>query len=65
MRAPPILHAAAGHPDPRRDTHAAEGACYWCGSSVKRACRVTDVITDSFTDQEWERRYYGEAGRVR
>lgn len=30
MRLPSTLHAAAGNPDPRRDTHDAEGRCYWC-----------------------------------
>jgi hypothetical protein len=52
MRAPAILHAAAGHPPCRRDAHPADGRCYWCAAPVPYACRVQDVISDSFTDQD-------------
>jgi hypothetical protein len=53
MRAPPILHVAAGFPAPRRDTREAAGRCYWCASPIDGACcDVDDVITDSFTDQD-------------
>lgn len=51
--APALLWRAAGCPDPRRSTSAAVGMCYWCASSIDGpACRVGDVITDSFTDQD-------------
>lgn len=53
MRAPSMIHAAAGRPHPRRDTILATGRCYWCASEIDgQACRVDDVVTDSFTDQD-------------
>ena len=56
MRATAILWAAAGRPDPRRKTVPATGACYWCSIPITgddaRACKVDDVITDTFTDQD-------------
>ena len=52
MRAPPVLHGAAGYPDPRRKTLPAEGQCWWCASPVTEAARLGDVLTDSFTDHD-------------
>jgi len=48
-----LLWRAAGRPDPRRKTFAAQGQCYWCADRIDgQACKVDDVITDSFTDQD-------------
>jgi len=56
VRAPPILWAAAGRPDPRRKTKPATGVCYWCAATLDgEACVVADVIGDTFTDQDQAR----------
>ena len=52
MRAPSVLYAAAGRPDPRRKTKPARGRCWWCGDALSEACELDDVLTDSFTDQD-------------
>jgi hypothetical protein len=53
VRATGLIYEAVGRPDPRRDTHSATGRCYWCAAPIDaRACKVDDVITDSFTDQD-------------
>lgn len=52
MRAPSVIWEAAGRPDPRRKSAPASGQCYWCAAAIDVACRVDDVISDSFTDQD-------------
>ena len=52
-RAAPTLWNAAGRPDPRRKILPASGRCYWCAATIDgQACKVDDVITDTFTDQD-------------
>lgn len=53
MRAPATLWLAAGTPNPRKKVITGTGRCYWCASPIDGdCCKVADVFSDSFTDQD-------------